>query len=337
MKINRKQFWKGYHRFFDAYGSTTQPTVDALNAILDKFETEKRLKNLPQFAYVLATAFHESGIKGNHFVPVKEGKARKGSEVWEKYQKKYWDTGYYGRGLIQTTWESGYRAVGKLLGVGEKFVENPDLLLTVEWAYEALVGGMTAGIYRRDSKGRQTLDRYFKDDDATLAVCADAREIVNGDKKKNGLKIAHYAMNFISIFESSAEEAALPAVRDEEMQTQTIEPEVAAAEQTAEAATTDAETTTTSETIFQKVEKIGDTIKTSTQKITDIKGNFAPISKASWFMTGIKLVFAAIAAAYGFARENWELILFAFGCLLLAAFLFNEAKKRAWGKQAAIK
>ncbi len=202
MKINRQKFYAGYKKFF---GSQTQATVDALNVILDKFETEKRLKNISQFAYVLATAYHESGINGNHFVPVKEGKARVGSKVWEKYQKKYWNTGYYGRGLIQTTWREKYAAIGELLGVGDLFVRNPDLLLDINWAYEALVAGMVNGIYRSDkSKRKYTLQRFLKSDDETTENYIEAREIVNGDKEENGRLIAGYAQHFEQILRESS-------------------------------------------------------------------------------------------------------------------------------------
>ena len=202
MKVDRKALWNLYHKYFDAYGATTQKTVDALNAILDRFETETRLTNIAQFAYVLATAFHESGINGNHFVPVKEGRERTGAKG-RRNQDRYWFTGFYGRGLIQTTWEEKYLALGKMLGVGDMFVKNPDQLLEIGWAYQALVAGMVSGIYRKDEKGRHTLRRHLKSDDASTAGYIEAREIVNGDKKKNGALIGGYAQHFETILNKS--------------------------------------------------------------------------------------------------------------------------------------
>lgn len=209
--LDRKKFWDGYHKAFDAHGPTTQKTVDALNYILDRFEDEPRIKFVSWAAYILATAYHESGINGNHFVPVKEGKARVGTKVWEKYQKKYWGTGFYGRGIIQTTHKENYLKLGQRLGVGDMFVNNPDLLLELKWSYESIVLGMTEGIYRSDSKGRKNLARYLKSDDASVSQYVQARDIVNGDVAKNGLMIANYAEKFEHIIFNSQVSAADPS------------------------------------------------------------------------------------------------------------------------------
>lgn len=42
---------------------------------------------------------------------------------------------YYGRTFIQVTWESNYRAFGRWLGVGEKFVRQPALLERDEYVW----------------------------------------------------------------------------------------------------------------------------------------------------------------------------------------------------------
>lgn len=202
IKVDRKEFWKRYHASFDAYGRTTQATTDALNDILDRFETETRLKYISHYAYVLATSYHETGINGNHFVPVKEGRER-ASSPRRANQDKYWGTGFYGRGQVQTTWKENYLKLGKGLGVGDMFVKNPDLLLTGQWSYESLVYGLSTGLYRGDSAGRKTLSRYLKSDDATLQQYIDARDVVNGDKAKNGLLIATYAEKFENILKQS--------------------------------------------------------------------------------------------------------------------------------------
>lgn len=203
LKLDRDKFWTGYHSAFDRYGSTTQATVDALNGDLDKFETETRVHGIAQYSYILATEYHETGINGNHFVPVKEGRERAGAKG-RANQDRYWKTGFYGRGKVQTTWEEKYLAVGKLCGVGDMFVKNPDLLLENDWAYEAMVAGMTHGIYRKDSKGPFSLDRMLKGDHATLRQYEDARQIINGDEAKNGALIAGYALHFEQILNDSA-------------------------------------------------------------------------------------------------------------------------------------
>lgn len=217
LKLDRKKFWNLYHAKFGACGVVTQGTVDGLNYLLDRFETETRLDNIPQFSCVLATAFHETGVFVKHngkkvlqrFQPVREGKAAAGSEVWIKYQSKYWNTGYYGRGFVQATWLINYLKLGKLLGIGNLFVENPDLLLENKWAYEALVAAMVFGLYRKDDLGRQDLDRYFpaKMERSTKETFYQAREIINGDKDRipkgakisNGRHIAEIAFKFQEI------------------------------------------------------------------------------------------------------------------------------------------
>lgn len=209
MKVDRSKFWKLYHKGFDAYGPTTQATVDALNDILDRFETETRLKGISHYSYTLATSFHETGVGGNHFVPVKEGRER-ASSPRRANQDRYWKTGFYGRGQTQTTWEENYRKLGKALGVGELFVQNPDLLLTAKWSYESLVYGLSSGMYRSDSKGKKSLSRYLKGDDASLQDYVNARDVVNGDIKKNGLLIANYAEKFENILTQSQISTAHP-------------------------------------------------------------------------------------------------------------------------------
>lgn len=202
MKLDRDKFWEGYHDAFDAYGPTTQATVDALNGDLDKFEAETRIHGIAQYSYVLATEYHETGINGNHFVPVREGRSRPGTPG-RKNQDRYWLTGFYGRGKVQTTWREKYLAIGQLCGVSDLFVKSPDLLLENGWAYEAMVAGMSHGIYRSDGAGKFTLDRMLHGDTATLIQYREAREIINGDKAKNSLMIAGYAKHFEEILTAS--------------------------------------------------------------------------------------------------------------------------------------
>lgn len=218
IKVNRDKFWELYRKSFGAYGAVTQDTVDALNDILDRFETEKRLKFVSHYAYVLATSFHETGVDGHHFKPVKE-KRERASSPRRANQDRYWLTGFYGRGQVQTTWEENYRKLGKALGVGELFVQNPDLLLTAEWSYESLVYGLSTGMYRKDASGPKKLGRYLKEDDASVEDYVRTRDCVNGDIKKNGLLIANHAEKFENILfrsEASSIASGNPAVSSPE-------------------------------------------------------------------------------------------------------------------------
>lgn len=51
-------------------------------------------------------------------------------------QEKYWGTGFYGRGLVQLTWERNYRAFQDDSGI--PVVANPDLLLEPSTSAAAL-------------------------------------------------------------------------------------------------------------------------------------------------------------------------------------------------------
>lgn len=104
---------------------------------------------LEQRAYILATAEHETG---GTFRPVRERRASRDRQpaLWA-LQERYWPSGFYGRGYVQTTWRRNYKRLGvELAGqtiggvaVGpETFVTTPDLLLRAEFAYPALVLGM---------------------------------------------------------------------------------------------------------------------------------------------------------------------------------------------------
>lgn len=68
-------------------------------------------------------------VESRSWLPVAEGRAFPGTRIW-KLQERYWPSGYFGRGLIQITWESNYRAVGQRLGI--PLVEQPHLALEIE-------------------------------------------------------------------------------------------------------------------------------------------------------------------------------------------------------------
>lgn len=214
IKLNRDKFWKLYKESFP--NDQHAPTKAGLSGILDLFEKETRLDNIPQFSYCLATCYHETGKKNAQkvfirFQPVREAKGSVNSEIWIKYQSKYWFTGYFGRGLVQTTFKENYLKIGQLVGVGDLFVRQPDLLLELKWSYESMVAGMVFGIYRRDKKGRQTLDRYFPAARTDFDDYFGAREIINGDKHRIrdgakvsiGHEIAVTAMKFDKILRAS--------------------------------------------------------------------------------------------------------------------------------------
>lgn len=70
-------------------------------------------------------------IETGHFAPIAERRAsaEKNPDIYN-LQKRYWDTGFYGRGYIQLTWEYNYSLAGKALGIN--LVKSPELVMESE-------------------------------------------------------------------------------------------------------------------------------------------------------------------------------------------------------------
>lgn len=133
------------------------------------------ITDIRQVAYVLATVAHESG-----FLCIPERKAKPGTEIWEKYQRKYWDSGYYGRGYCQITWHYNYKKFGALLEM--PLLTSPDLALTPETSAKILVIGMSKGYFTTQNimvPGKK-LEDYINTKKCDFVG---ARKIVNGTFK----------------------------------------------------------------------------------------------------------------------------------------------------------
>lgn len=163
--------------FYDAIRGSlnlTTENVVGFERLLDYIEKTRVAVN--KAAYGLATAFWESA---QTMRPVKE--AYWLSEAWRRKNLRYYP--WYGRGLIQTTWERNYIALAKLLKLpSDTFTKNPDLLLEWQHAIPALFVAMEAGLYTGKS-----FDDYIDDldesDDEDLREFIAARRIVNGTDK----------------------------------------------------------------------------------------------------------------------------------------------------------
>ena len=133
-------------------------------------ELKARGVPLPEAAYVLATAYHETA---KTMQPVREG--LKASDAWRKRNLRYYP--WYGRGHVQLTWEENYRKADQKLGLGGALVANPDLALDPEVSAQVLVLGSVQGWFSGDKKGRHTLARHIKT--GTRAEYRQARRIIN--------------------------------------------------------------------------------------------------------------------------------------------------------------
>lgn len=180
--MNRKVFFDGWR---DTFGPMVQAEVGGINAILD--EIDCRAWTDPRWiAYVLATAWHETG---GTMAPLEEIGRGKG----HPYGKPDPETGqaYYGRGFVQLTWRENYARQAKKLGL--PLVEEPQLALDPGVAASIICGGMADG----DFTGK-CLSDYF---DADTDDPRNARRIVNGTDKAD--LIAGYHRKIFGIIETA--------------------------------------------------------------------------------------------------------------------------------------
>ena len=168
-------------------GSLTQVQVDSLNYLVAR--CEEFVLTYPETAYVLATAFHETGyletingkkVMNRDMLPIKE----RGTQDYLTGKKYY---PYIGYGYVQLTWYENFLRVGKLIGVD--LIKNPERALEKDIASEILIKGMVfgwftgAGFHRKCPVYRYNRLAYKR-----------ARKIVNGTDKAD--LIAGYAMDF---------------------------------------------------------------------------------------------------------------------------------------------
>jgi len=165
--IDRKTFFDHIREhLFGGFMSGSQ--VSGVSNILDEWE-RRGLNDMRHLAYMLATVFHETG---KAMQPIREG----GGDSYLK-SKPYFP--WYGRGLIQCTWETNFAKFG---------CASPDDMLTWPFALRAMFDGMIDGIFT----GRK-LGQYFS---ATVDDPFGARHIINGTDKA-GL-IAGYHAAFLA-------------------------------------------------------------------------------------------------------------------------------------------
>lgn len=149
-------------------GALTQEQVGGIDAILAALDAEGVLDQ-EERAYVLATAYHETGRKMQPVREIGQGKGRKYGIA-----DKVTGQTYYGRGHVQLTWKENYAKFGKLLDLG--LVENPDLALDPVTSARILVKGMKDGMF---SPKYGPLAKYLGSAENWLG----ARGTVNGSDK----------------------------------------------------------------------------------------------------------------------------------------------------------
>lgn len=183
----------------EGFGPLAQNQVVGLNTLLDATMGLP----LPHRAYVLATAWHETGPASSslHMTPRREiwgptkvqlgyeGRADLGNTLQGDGKR------YMGRGYVQITGRRNYHLASGI--VGADLVGNPDLALQPSIAAKIIVDGMTKGWFTG-----KAMDDYtsFKD----------MRRVVNGTDKAD--LIAEYAERFEKALAAQEASVLPPAV-----------------------------------------------------------------------------------------------------------------------------
>jgi hypothetical protein len=164
-----------------------QLQVDGINAMLEAMG--KAGWGPGWAAYGLATPYWETNKK---MQPVEEAYYLEGKvrdlDAWRKANLRYYP--WYGRGLVQTTWDYNYKDADVKLNLNGALVANPGLMLTMPVAVPALVRGMQEGWYTKVKLG----DKIPQGGLGTLPQFKDARTIINGHDKDTD--IAAIALKF---------------------------------------------------------------------------------------------------------------------------------------------
>lgn len=177
--IDRKVFFDDVRKTF---GPLNIKQVDGFSRILTEWEKRHPAGDLRWLAYMLATAWHETGAKVQ---PIREG----GSEAYLRAKKYY---PWVGEGLVQVTWEANAKKFG---------AKKPGDLLTWPIALEAMFRGMKDGVFT----GKKLSD-YFSE---TRDDPRQARKIINGLDRAD--LVAGYHKNFLKAVRVASRAAPAPA------------------------------------------------------------------------------------------------------------------------------
>lgn len=183
-------------------GVMSASAVRGCNAILDEWERSK-LTDLRFLAYMLGTVLGECG---RNMLPVREGFKKTDEDAREyvkskgyKYAKVVNGNVYYGRGLVQLTWEANYKKMGALLGFN--LVGDPDRALTPATAAKIMFTGMANGTFTTHK-----LSDYFNE----TTDWVNARKIINALDRAG--EIAGYAKAFYHALQVTDKVAAPPQI-----------------------------------------------------------------------------------------------------------------------------
>jgi len=205
-------------------GRLGQAQVDGLSALIDGWERHPARTDPRWFAYVLATAYHETA---RTMQPIDE----RGSDV--RFERLYGPAGqrpqraarlgntspgdgarYHGRGFVQLTGKANYARMSDhlsaLSGEAVDLVAWPDLAKRLDYAVEILFHGMEAGTFT----GLKLSDFFTRSGSGSIVVddWVGARGIVNGSDRAR--TVAQHGRRFLAALrfsETRAPSAAIPS------------------------------------------------------------------------------------------------------------------------------
>jgi hypothetical protein len=172
----------------DEFGPLSQEQVDGTEALLDAAEEYSLPMN--QFAYVLATSYHETAAT---MLPIAEYGKGEGHEYGEPCPE-YGGQVAYGRGYVQLTWDYNYEKADAECSLGGSLLEDFDLALDPKVASQIIFQGMGEGWFTGKKLGdyvNETVTDYYN-----------ARRVVNGTDKADLL--AGYAESFEQALRAAA-------------------------------------------------------------------------------------------------------------------------------------
>lgn len=193
--INRKRFFTSVRKSF---GPLNQEQVDGFEILLAAIE--ERCASIPEAAYLLATAWHETAFT---MQPVRETLASSDEDAmarlefaWKRgklrsVKNPYWrkdrsGKSWFGRGYVQLTHRQNYETMGRRLGVD--LVDRPELAMVPSIAADILIVGCQEGLFTGKRLGEFIGGgkKFYRS----------ARRVINGLDKAD--KIAKYAVQFES-------------------------------------------------------------------------------------------------------------------------------------------
>jgi putative chitinase len=169
------------------FGALKQSQVDGFQVLLQAFAIAAW--PIAYAAYGIATAWRETN---RTMEPVRE--AYWLDEAWRERNLRYYP--WYGRGLVQLTWEKNYRRADDELGLAGALLAKPDMALEPEIAAEIMVKGMAGGWF----SGKSLADYLPANGAADGRQFMLARYIINGSDHAS--EIADTALKFQDALEA---------------------------------------------------------------------------------------------------------------------------------------